>query len=36
MTIHSYKAGMKDELSFDIGVNLQVVEKRLDGWWRAM
>ena len=29
----SYKAEAEDELSFDVGVMLKVVEKTLDGWW---
>lgn len=36
MTTQSYEAKNEDELSFDIGVHLEVIEKTLDGWWRAM
>ncbi|XP_078355751.1 uncharacterized protein LOC144640514 [Oculina patagonica] len=36
MTTHSYEAKKEDEISFDIGVNLQVIEKTLDGWWRVI
>ena len=35
-TTESYTATMQDELSFDIGVHLQVVEKSNDGWWKAL
>lgn len=31
--MQSYKASAEDELSFDVGVMLKVVEKTLDGWW---
>lgn len=31
--MQSYKARAEDELSFDVGVMLKVVEKTLDGWW---
>ena len=33
MSIKEHKAKAADELSFDIGVMLQVLEKTLDGWW---
>ena len=33
--MQSYEARAEDELSFDIGVTLKVVEKNLDGWWLA-
>ena len=36
MTTNSYKAKKEDEISFDIGVNLHVKEKTLDGWWRVV
>ena len=36
MTTNSYKAKKEDEISFDIGVNLHVIEKTLDGWWRVV
>ena len=32
-SVHSYQAKAEDELSFDVGVMLKVVEKTLDGWW---
>lgn len=32
-SIESYEAQAEDELSFDVGVMLKVVEKTLDGWW---
>lgn len=32
-SIESYEARAEDELSFDVGVMLKVVEKTLDGWW---
>lgn len=32
-SIQGYKAQSDDELSFDVGVMLKVVEKTLDGWW---
>ena len=31
--MQSFKARAEDELSFDVGVMLKVVEKTLDGWW---
>ena len=34
-SVQSYEARAEDELSFDIGVTLKVVEKNLDGWWLA-
>ena len=34
-SMQSYEARAEDELSFDIGVTLKVVEKNLDGWWLA-
>ena len=36
MTTQSYQAKTADELSFDIGVHLEVIEKTLDGWWRVL
>ena len=36
MATCSYQAKKDDEISFDIGVNVQVIEKTLDGWWRVM
>ena len=36
MTTNSYRAKKKDEISFDIGVNIHVIEKTLDGWWRVL
>lgn len=36
MTTNSYQAEKEDEISFDIGVNLHVIEKTLDGWWRVV
>jgi hypothetical protein len=36
VSTRAYKAELEDELSFDVGVHLQVIEKNLDGWWRAM
>ena len=35
MATHSYQAKQCDEISFDIGVNLSVIEKTLDGWWKV-
>lgn len=35
VTSKKYVAVEDDELSFDIGVNLQIVEKNFDGWWKA-
>lgn len=35
MTAKRYVASEDDELSFEIGVNLQILEKNYDGWWRA-
>lgn len=32
-SVQSYQAKAVDELSFDVGVMLKVVEKTLDGWW---
>ena len=34
-SMQSYEARAEDELSFDIGVTLKIVEKNLDGWWLA-
>ena len=34
-SVQRYEARAEDELSFDIGVTLKVVEKNLDGWWLA-
>ena len=36
MTTKSYKAHKRDELSFGIGVNLQIVERNYAGWWWAV
>ena len=36
MTTNSYQAKKEDEISFDMGVNLHVIEKTLDGWWRVV
>ena len=36
MTTKNYKAKMPDELSFGIGVNLQIVERNYAGWWWAV
>jgi len=35
VTTKRYVAVEDDELSFDIGVNLQILEKNMDGWWKA-
>ncbi|PFX21588.1 SH3 and PX domain-containing protein 2A [Stylophora pistillata] len=35
MTTSSYRAKHCDEINFEIGVNLYVIEKTLDGWWRV-
>ena len=35
ITSKRYTAVEDDELSFDIGVNLQILEKNFDGWWKA-
>ena len=32
-SVQSYQAKAEDELSFDAGLMLRVVEKTLDGWW---
>lgn len=32
-SVQSYQAKAEDEMSFDVGVMLKVVEKTLDGWW---
>ena len=34
-SMQSYEARAEDELSFDVGVTLKVMEKNLDGWWLA-
>lgn len=35
VTTQRYVAVEEDELTFDIGVNLQILEKNFDGWWKA-
>ena len=35
VTSKRYVAVEDDELTFDIGVNLQIIEKNFDGWWKA-
>lgn len=35
VTSKRYVAVEDDELTFDIGVNLQILEKNFDGWWKA-
>ena len=35
-SVKPYKAQKEDELSFPVGVILQVIRKNLDGWWTAM
>lgn len=35
VTSKRYVAVEDDELSFEIGVNLQILEKNYDGWWKA-
>ena len=35
VTTKRYVAVEDDELTFDIGVNLQILEKNFDGWWKA-
>ena len=35
MSLKSYEAKAGDEMSFDAGVMLDVIEKTLDGWWYA-
>lgn len=35
VTSKRYVAVEDDELSFEIGVNLQILEKNFDGWWKA-
>lgn len=35
VTAKRYVASEDDELSFEIGVNLQILEKNYDGWWKA-
>ena len=35
-SLKRYKAKEDDELSFPIGVTLQILRKNLDGWWTAM
>lgn len=35
VTCKRYVAAEGDELSFEIGVNLQILEKNYDGWWKA-
>lgn len=35
VTTKRYVAVEDDELTFDIGVNLQILEKNYDGWWKA-
>ena len=33
MSMKEHKAEAEDEISFDVGVMLQVLQKTLDGWW---
>jgi len=35
VTTQRHVAVEEDELTFDIGVNLQILEKNFDGWWKA-
>ena len=35
-SLKAYKAKEEDELSFPVGVTLQIVKKSFDGWWTAM
>ena len=34
VTTQAYKAKERDEVSFDKGVVVQVLEKNMEGWWR--
>ena len=33
MTTSAYKAELDDEMSFELGVIVTVLEKNFDGWW---
>lgn len=33
ITTSAYKAELDDEMSFEIGVLVTVIEKNFDGWW---
>ena len=33
MTTSAYKAELDDEMSFELGVMVTVLEKNFDGWW---
>lgn len=33
VTIQSYTSQGKDEISFDKGVTVEVIQKNLEGWW---
>lgn len=33
ITIQSYTSQGKDEVSFDKGVTVEVIQKNLEGWW---
>ena len=33
ITTSAYKAELDDEISFEVGVIVTLVEKNFDGWW---
>lgn len=33
ITTTTYKAELDDEISFEVGVLVTVIEKNFDGWW---
>jgi len=33
ITMAAYRAELEDEVSFDVGKIVKVVQKNLDGWW---
>lgn len=33
VTVQSYSSQGKDEVSFDRGVTVEVIQKNLEGWW---